>query len=128
MIEIQFNMKNSILLAFLATDFCSGLQLFRLDNTFLLAFIAPSNFLTETISMRVTHITGPPAHNEICTLFYLKIELLGRKMTKKWLIFKGFTGPITHFFGKATLKTNPTHLLNFVFGPVKKISWLNSAK
>ena len=63
MIEIQFNMKNSILLAFLATDFCSGLQLFRLDNTFLLAFIAPSNFLTETISMRVTHITGP-AHNE----------------------------------------------------------------
>ena len=55
-------MKNSILLAFLATDFCSGLQLFRLDNTFLLAFIAPSNFLTETISMRVTHITGP-AHN-----------------------------------------------------------------
>ena len=62
MIEIQFNMKNSILLAFLATDFCSGLQLFRLDNTFLLAFIAPSNFLTETISMRVTHITGP-AHN-----------------------------------------------------------------
>ena len=63
MIEIQFNMKNSILLAFLATDFCSGLQLFRLDNTFLLAFIAPSNFLTETISMRVTHITGP-AHND----------------------------------------------------------------
>ena len=56
-------MKNSILLAFLATDFCSGLQLFRLDNTFLLAFIAPSNFLTETISMRVTHITGP-AHND----------------------------------------------------------------
>ena len=64
MIEIQFNMKNSILLAFLATDFCSGLQLFRLDNTFLLAFIAPSNFLTEPISMRVTHITGP-AHNEL---------------------------------------------------------------
>ena len=66
MIEIQFNMKNSILLAFLATDFCSGLQLFRLDNTFLLAFIAPSNFLTETISMRVTHITGP-AHNVFFT-------------------------------------------------------------
>ena len=67
MIEIQFNMKNSILLAFLATDFCSGLQLFRLDNTFLLAFIAPSNFLTETISMRVTHITGP-AHNVMLTM------------------------------------------------------------
>ena len=42
-------------------------------------------------------------------------------MTQKWLIFKGFTGPITHFFGKATLKTNPTHFLNFLFGPVKKI-------
>ena len=69
MIEIQFNMKNSILLAFLATDFCSGLQLFRLDNTFLLAFIAPSNFLTETISMRVTHITGP-AHNEKCKISF----------------------------------------------------------
>ena len=67
MIEIQFNMKNSILLAFLATDFCSGLQLFRLDNTFLLAFIAPSNFLTETISMRVTHITGL-AHNVTYTI------------------------------------------------------------
>ena len=40
-------------------------------------------------------------------------------MTQKWLIFKGFTGPITHFFGKATLKTNPTHFLNFLFGPVK---------
>ena len=40
-------------------------------------------------------------------------------MTQKLLIFKGFTGPITHFFGKATLKTNPTHLLNFLFGPVK---------
>ena len=39
-------------------------------------------------------------------------------MTQKLLIFKGFTGPITHFFGKATLKTNPTHLLNFLFGPV----------
>ena len=70
MIEIQFNMKNSILLAFLATDFCSGLQLFRLDNTFLLDFIAPSNFLTETISMRVTHITGP-AHNA-----YISHEIL----------------------------------------------------
>ena len=76
MIEIQFNMKNSILLAFLATDFCSGLQLFRLDNTFLLAFIAPSNFLTETISMRVTHITGP-AHNVLVTLsFYNSFEVL----------------------------------------------------
>ena len=41
-------------------------------------------------------------------------------MTQKWLIFKGFTGPITHFFGKATLKTNPTHILNFLIGPVKK--------
>ena len=40
-------------------------------------------------------------------------------MTQKLLIFKGFTGPITHFFGKATLKTNPTHFLNFLFGPVK---------
>ena len=39
-------------------------------------------------------------------------------MTQKLLIFKGFTGPITHFFGKATLKTT-THLLNFLFGPVK---------
>ena len=42
-------------------------------------------------------------------------------MTQKLLIFKGFTGPITHFFGKATLKTNPTHLFDFLFGPVKKI-------
>ena len=41
--------------------------LFRLDNTFLLAFLAPSNFLTETISVRVMHITGP-AHNVIFRL------------------------------------------------------------
>ena len=41
-------------------------------------------------------------------------------MTQKLLIFKGFTGPITHFFGKATLKTNPTHLLNFLPSSTKK--------
>ena len=33
-------------------------------------------------------------------------------MTRELLIFKGFTGPITQFFGKATLKTNPTYFLN----------------
>ena len=40
-------------------------------------------------------------------------------MTQKLLIFKGFTGPITHFFGKATLKTNPTHTPYFIL-PSKK--------
>ena len=29
-------------------------------------------------------------------------------------------GPITHFFDKATLKTNPTHLLNFLKSSTKK--------
>ena len=41
-------------------------------------------------------------------------------MTQKLLIFKEFTGPITHFFAKATLKTNPTHLLNFLPSSTKK--------
>ena len=40
-------------------------------------------------------------------------------MTQKLLIFKGFTGPVTQFFGKATLKTNPTYILYFLFCPVK---------
>ena len=39
MVDIHFNMNKSILLAFLATYLCWGLQFFRLESIFLLAFI-----------------------------------------------------------------------------------------
>ena len=37
-----------------------------------------------------------------------------------WPNLDHLPGPITHFFDEATLKTNPTHLLNFLPSSTKK--------
>ena len=59
-----------------------------------------------------------------CNFFFTgsNRKLLGAIAPENYPKNAHFQGhPITHFFfGKATLKTNPTHLLNFLFGTEKK--------